>query len=264
MITGLFLVSTLGVLATASPVDEIPSPFLPFEQMIGGWKGTATPTANRLKGWQESHSWAWKFEKGKPTGMSLTFEGNKTIAKAQLTFDSSAKKYRVDGTDPLGKPLQYLGSLGTDGKSLTLDRVGPESGTQERLLIWPNSNKIRYTFNVERQERGAPQYKRVVTVGLTKTGESFAAGGEGSNLPRCIMTGGASTLTVSYQGKTYPVCCTGCRDEFNDNPEKYARKAEEVAKAKPDQGKPAKPATKPKDDGSFDGLVEDLKPKPKP
>ena len=61
-------------------------------------------------------------------------------------------------------------------------------------------------------------------IGLTKEGESFAAGSAAVEQPKCIVTGGAATLTVSYKGQSYPICCTGCRDEFNENPEKYLRK----------------------------------------
>ncbi len=39
------------------------------------------------------------------------------------------------------------------------------------------------------------------------------------------MTGGAATMTLTYEGKTFPICCTGCRDEFNESPEKYIKKA---------------------------------------
>ncbi len=264
VIAGVFLASTVGRLAMAGPVDEVPAPFLPFEHMIGGWKGTAAPSVNRVKGWQESHGWAWKFEKGKPVGMSVTFEGDKAIAKGQLSFDAAAKKYHLDGTDPTGKPIAFLGALSPDGKSLTLDRVGPAAEGKDRLILRPNSNKIRYTLQIDRQEPGSPQFKNVIGVGLTKEGESFAAGGGGADLPKCIMTGGASTLSVSYQGKSYPVCCTGCRDEFNDNPEKYARKADLATKGDPGKGKAAeKPAAKGKDDGSFDGLLDEPKSKPR-
>ncbi len=31
-------------------------------------------------------------------------------------------------------------------------------------------------------------------------------------------------MTVSYQGKSYPICCSGCRDEFNEDPEKYVKR----------------------------------------
>src|SRR5262249_51807135 len=57
--------------AADAPTLEIPEPFARFEHMIGSWKGTAVPAANRLKGWPETHRWAWKFAKGKPVGMAL-------------------------------------------------------------------------------------------------------------------------------------------------------------------------------------------------
>ncbi len=266
-IAGFGLAGLLVWISSASAVDEIPAPFAPFEHMVGSWKGTASPVVNRVKGWPESHSWAWKFDKGKPVAMTVDWQGDKALSKGQLSYDAPQKKYRLEGLDPSGKLVVFLGAISTDGKTLTLDKVAPSKNEpKERIIIRPNANKIRYTLQVDRQEPGAPQFKKQIEVGLTKAGESFAAGSGGENLPKCIMTGGASTLTVSYQGKSYPVCCTGCRDEFNDNPEKYAKKADEAAKADPSSGKTGeKPAStaKGKDDGSFDGLFDD-KSKSKP
>src|SRR6185437_9534403 len=123
---------------------------------------------------------------------------------------------------------------------------------------------VRYTVQVADREPGAPQYKRTVEVSLTKEGEAFAAGSAATDLPKCVVTGGAATMTVSYQGKSFPLCCSGCRDEFNDNPEKYIKKAALRAGA---GGKPAVKAASSavdKDDGTFDGLVDEPKPKPAP
>ena len=53
------------------------------------------------------------------------------------------------------------------------------------------------------------------------------------------MTGGAATMTLSYQGRTFPICCTGCRDEFNENPEKYLKKASLMAHRQPAKPNPA-------------------------
>jgi YHS domain-containing protein len=53
-----------------------------------------------------------------------------------------------------------------------------------------------------------------------KDGESIAGT---SKKPECIVSGGAASIAVSYQGKQYFVCCTGCRDEFNASPEKYVK-----------------------------------------
>ena len=246
-VIAVMVLATIGPWATAGPLDEVPEAFAPFEHMVGGWKGTASPVVNRVKGWQETHGWAWKFEKGVPIGMSLTFEGDKVLAKAQLGYDRAARKYHLDGTDPEGKPVAFVGALSADGKALTLDRVGTTPDGKERLIVRPNSNKIRYTLQLDRQAAGSPQYKSVISVGLTKEGESFAAGGAESNLPKCILTGGAASMTVSYLGKTFPVCCSGCRDEFNENPEKYAKTAEAMTRAEPDASpdKPAPPATAP-------------------
>jgi YHS domain-containing protein len=246
---------------------EIPEPFAPFEHMIGSWKGQGIPAANRLKGWPETHQWAWKFAKGVPVGMSVVLVGDKTLAKAELTVDAAGKQYRLEGTDPEGKAVVYAGAYGgtSSSKMLTLDRVGDTSAGKERLVIWPYSNMIRYALWLERQDPGAPQFKRVIEVGLTKEGEAFAAGGSATDLPKCVITGGAATMTVSYQGKTYPLCCSGCRDEFNDNPEKYVKKASLRA----EQGgstTPAKAAAANnvgKDDGAFSGFGDDASPRTK-
>ena len=73
----------------------------------------------------------------------------------------------------------------------------------------------------------------VYQVGATKEGVPFA--GRGDTSPECVVSGGKGTIAVSYKGKTYYVCCSGCRDEFKDNPEKYikeyeARQAREKSK----------------------------------
>jgi YHS domain-containing protein len=246
--------------AQDSEEREIPAPFAPFEYMVGSWKGAGQPSANRVKGWTEKHMWAWKFAKGVPVGMSVVLEGNKSIAKGQLTYDAAQKRYVLEGTDPAGKPVSYSGTVDAKGKTLTLDRAGETDSGKERLTLFPNANLVRYTIYVLHQEPGAPQFKRVIDIGVTKEGETFAAGSGGGDAPKCIVTGGAATMTVSYNGKSFPLCCTGCRDEFNDNPEKYLKKA--ALRLEQGDGKSsAKPvsSSKGKDDGSFDGLVDEPK-----
>lgn len=248
--------------AAASPGREIPAAFTPFEYLIGSWKGTGVPAANKVRGWNETHAWAWKFEKGVPVGMSMTASNDKVLARAQLVFDPAAKTYTLAGAGPDGKPVSFSGALDKGGKMLTLDRAGTTSdGARQRLTMTPNANFVRYTLRVSEQETGAPQFKPVIEVGLTKEGESFAAGGAAADLPKCIVTGGAATMNVSYQGKTFPLCCSGCKDEFNDNPEKYIKKLalRNEAGAGKSSAKPVSSTNK--DDGAFGDVVVDT-PKP--
>ena len=64
-------------------------------------------------------------------------------------------------------------------------------------------------------------------VGATKEGVAFASG---DGKPECIVSGGLGTTKLEYKGKTYYVCCSGCRDAFNDNPEKIIKEFEERKK----------------------------------
>ena len=34
-----------------------------------------------------------------------------------------------------------------------------------------------------------------------------------------MVTGGLGTIEIEHAGKKYYVCCTGCRDLFQDDPE---------------------------------------------
>ena len=53
-------------------------------------------------------------------------------------------------------------------------------------------------------------------VGYTRKGSDF---GKGTTFVECVVTGGTGTIPVTHQGKTYYVCCSGCRDLFNDRPD---------------------------------------------
>ena len=51
-----------------------------------------------------------------------------------------------------------------------------------------------------------------------REGESLATAKKKNE---CVVSGGLGTIAVSFKGETFYVCCTGCRDAFNENPQKY-------------------------------------------
>lgn len=233
----------------------IPPPFRPFEHLVGAWEGQAIPQSNRLRGWTEHHRWAWAFREGRVIGMSVELEANKTLAAGRLSYDPAKKVYRLEGKTPGGQPATFAGPIDPKGQTLMLQREGKTPSGQERLTLRLNRNRIRYTLLQEAKAPGAPQWAKVIDANLGKEGEAFAAGGKEEDLPKCIVTGGAATLSATYQGKTYPLCCTGCRDEFEADPEKYVKKlAQRIEKGA--IGKPKAPARR-GDDDAFEGLVED-------
>ena len=72
-------------------------------------------------------------------------------------------------------------------------------------------------------------------------------------------------MSVSFGGNTYPLCCSGCRGEFDDNPEKYVKKAALLLANQ--AGKPksaAAPAKKRGRDDAFSSDVDESTESPRP
>lgn len=202
----------------------------PFNVLIGSWKGTGAPEGTkeeRAAGtWSETIAWGWQF-KGSDACLTATFEKGKHFTKGELHFtpDKDQPRYTFTLTAPDKSTRTYAGML--KDKVLTLERTDGPAGETERLVVTLlHSN--RYLYRVETRPAGTTvAFTRQFQVGATKEGVPFAEVAKG---PECIVSGGTGTIKVTYKGKDYWVCCTGCRDAFKDDPEKFIKEAEAKAK----------------------------------
>ena len=198
----------------------------PFNDLIGSWRGTGTPSGardeQRDKFWTETIAWEWQF-KGQDAWLKVVFDKSKHFADGELRPAPEKDQFVLTLRTPDKKTLAFAGKL--QGRVLTLERE--EQGEKHRLiftLLHPNRHLYRY----EVAPAGKMLFARKYQVGATKEGVPFA-GGDGK--PECIVSGGLGTTAVMFQGKTYYVCCSGCRTEFNENPEKYVREYEAKKKS---------------------------------
>lgn len=201
----------------------------PLGGLIGVWNGTGIPGGNPLAAkdgfWTEKMDWGWKF-KGTEAWLTVTFEKSKYWLSGELRWLPGSGTYQLKIKTTDKQELTFEGSL--QDRVLNLYREdGSKKETQRLSFQMLHENRILYRFDSRPQ--GKPQFKRHYQVGANKEGVPFAAG---DGRPECIVSGGLGTIAVSHQGKTYYVCCSGCRDEFRADPEKYIREYEAKKKVK--------------------------------
>lgn len=235
MIRAFVLSVALSGLARADAPKAAPSAkdaLQPFNVLVGSWKGSGAPEGTReqkLAGqWEEKVTWEWKF-KGHDAWLALTFEKGKHFTKGELRFtpakDEPKYTLALVGTDKTA--ATFVGGLSDKDKVLTLTRTdGPAA--EEQRLVFSLLHHNRHLYRFEARPAGTTvAFTKKYQVGATKEGVAFADVPKG---PECIVSGGLGTMKVTYKGKEYYVCCSGCRDEFRENPEKYIKEAEAKAK----------------------------------
>lgn len=183
-----------------------------FKGLIGAWRGVGQVKRGSNQGaWQEKAELLWEL-KPKVAGIRFRIEDGKEWKTAILTYDNINKRYQLTVELPQGSERVYSGKL--DGNKLVLEGSSGQDVYRMTLTI-QNENRMLVLF--EKRPEQQSFYSRVGEVGYQRQGTKIAAvGGTG---PVCVVTGGTGTIAVSYQGKTYYVCCTGCKDAFNSDPE---------------------------------------------
>ena len=187
--------------------------------------------------WEETDAWEWKF-KEQDAWLTVAFAKGKYFTKGELRYtpDKDAKDQRftltLTGTDK--STATFVGGLTDKDKVLTLTRTDGPAGEEQRLVFsLLHNNRHLYRFET-RPANTTVAFTKKYQVGATKEGVAFADVPKG---PECIVSGGLGTMKVTYKGKDYYVCCSGCRDEFKADPEKYIKEAEAKAKEKKRTGR---------------------------
>ena len=222
------LLATLTFLAPAADDEskgriEAQTALKVFGPLVGSWRGTGQPKRGQASGsWQESASWAWKLSE-KSAALEIDVEKGKYLKSAQLKPGKGVDTYVLDAMLADGSKRTFSGKLVAD-KPLVLTADGSGEGVRRVTLTIPNEN--RFLLLLE-SEPASKTFARLGEVGFTRNGVAFAAGESG---PVCIVTEGRGSIQVSYKGKSYYVCCSGCKDLFNQDPEAVLAEAAERAK----------------------------------
>ena len=241
MLLGTLLIVSLFPLLADDPAPAVPTPaelkaqkeaLAHWNGLIGGWRGTGqTRRGSSTGAWREDTSWAWKFS---PTESALigTVTKGKLATTLKITAEAAPGKYHLQWTESEQVVRELSGQI-EEGK-LVVVSAPDEQKVVHRVTV-TLLNELRTLILFEKRQADQQSYTRIAEVGYTREGTRLA--GPGGGQPECVVSGGLGTIKVEYAGKTYYVCCTGCQQAFNDDPEgilaDYKAKREKEKAAKP-------------------------------
>jgi hypothetical protein len=189
---------------------------------IGTWKGNGEPAARPANKdfWSETVAWKWRF-KGNAAWLVMTIQNGKHFKSAELRYLPDKRQYELRAIAKDDKKVVFLGELKDD--FLVLERTDPDKKETQRIKMNLAAEGALFIDRLDRKPAQRTVFYPDFQVACTKEGESLGA--EEKKVV-CVVTGGLGKIPVSYKGQTYYVCCSGCKDAFEENPEKILREFE--------------------------------------
>jgi hypothetical protein len=151
----------------------------------------------------------------------MNIENGKHFKGAELRYLPDKQKYELTAVTQHDKKLVFLGELKDD--FLVLERTDPDKKETQRIKMNLAAEGARFIYRLDRKPAQRTVFYPDFQVACTKEGESL--GGEEKKV-LCIVTGGLGKIPVTYKGQTYYVCCSGCKEAFEENPEKILKEFE--------------------------------------
>ena len=220
-------------------IDDVINGLKPIQIMLGKWNGVVNKAAA-----SEEHEWMWDLRTDKqfPSLVLNAADGNYFV-KARITFDPRVNQYKMTTLDEEDVTRYYTGEFSAepedvpagDGKTvnrtfkLKLSEIPNADHNTRFQFVFNQQENNRYLLEVYRA-RGKSDYRRLDTIGTQRNGTSLARSDEDYGDKTCVISQGLGSSQVSYKGKSYWVCCSGCAAAFKDDPETWIARFEALKK----------------------------------
>lgn len=227
--------ATVSVADAPPKFEDVVAGLKPIQIMLGKWQGILNKSSTN-----ETHDWAWDL-KSDPVFPALVAKSDDGLyfRELRLTYDPRVDKYLMTTIDADRQTRDYEGSFtkepedvpSDDGKTvhrnfkLELTEVAEEGARERWQYTFNQTNNNRYLIDVKRA-RGKSAFALRDVIGSQREGVSFAKADDDYGDRECVISGGLGTSTVSFNGKSYYVCCSGCAAAFNDDPERWIARFE--------------------------------------
>lgn len=227
-------------------VASIMAALKPLQVLMGTWDGK---TRKQFEGFSavDEPKWVWDLltDKKHPA-LVMASEKSPYFRKVRVTFDTAAQKYLMTSEHPTEGNRKFVGEFVKPAEDVAVDddtrlqrtfqlqftQTEPADAKEQWRITFNQQRNDRYLVEMERK-RGNASFFQFDVVASQRQGTSFALSDSDYGEKTCIVSGGLGTTTVSFMGKTYYVCCSGCDAAFKAEPQRWIDKAMADAKAKP-------------------------------
>ena len=212
----------------------------PLQVLLGNWRGT---TRREIEGFKavDMHGWVWDLQTDPRQPALVMSSGGKSpyVKEARMTWLADVDEFLLTVTSPENEQRVFAGAFskpvadvaGDDGKlqrtfALRFTQIEPADAKEQFQYTFNQQENNRYLLEIEKK-RGKAAFRRFDTVSTQREGTSFALSDSDYGEKTCIISAGLGTISVSYQGRTYWVCCSGCKAAFEEDPERWIKRAAE-------------------------------------
>jgi len=220
-------------------IQSVISHLQPLQILLGQWRGTTRREFENFKA-VDNHEWVWDL-RTQPNNPALTIGSDKSpyLKKGRLSWDVNREKFTLTATDSTGTERTFVGDftepvheiVGSDDKlhrvfrlefvqEATSDNNAPEFWQ----LAFAQQENNRYLLEIAKR-RGNAAFARYDTVSTQREGTSFAVSDTDYAEKTCIISEGLGTTELTYKGRSYWVCCSGCKAAFEEDPEAWIARA---------------------------------------
>jgi len=224
----------------SGPSRSVKETLKQLQVIVGEWRGITRKAIAGAKGIEEP-KWRWDFSNSEQPALAFESKSSSYLRNGRLTYLPQEAQFELTTTTKNGEKKTYRGQFtdpirdvpADDGKTvhrtfrLTLEQVEPppKAIEQNYRVEFRQVNNNRYYLITHRKAGDTVQeWDRVAN---QRSGTSFADKLDDYGEKTCVVSQGLGTMTVSHEGKTYYVCCSGCQKAFEDEPEKWIAAFEE-------------------------------------
>lgn len=231
--------SASGKSDTEKQIQAIITHLQPLQILLGQWRGTTRREYENFKA-VDNHEWVWDLRTdAKNPALTINSDKSPYLKQGRLSWNVDEQKFSLTATDTAGTKREFVGDftdpvheiVGSDDKLHKVFRLefnqveksGQASGEMWQLSFEQQENN-RYLLEVAKR-RGSAAFARFDTVSTQREGTSFALSDTDYAEKTCIISEGLGTTEVVFKGRSYWVCCSGCKAAFDEDPETWIARA---------------------------------------